>query len=366
MAKYNGPVDLDDTISLASTVATSGGSSPVKMDHHNPSSLLNSNFVGGDDDASTLHTNTSFQELELDQSWEMSQMAASPARQDTISTDDEDSQNAEDMLQDYLLTSNCSPMKHGVSSSSASSPSKRDPPGERRFLSHNATGAAHSVTGAWGRSRQLLEDDDNTANRESSSATAKSVLVTQRELGRYMSTSSSSASSSMVEPFLVPIPSNISISNHENTPDSSTFGRKHQQAHSSMATVVLDDDNDNEVEPSPLETDACNLPPVLLKRIPSLFEAPRPTSTNQKERTKENSASTTNLAARSTAEGTSTIPPCVLCCTRPRSHVCLPCMHFAFCESCVDELYRISCEDCPVCNTRDAVFSKLNIVGLST
>lgn len=50
---------------------------------------------------------------------------------------------------------------------------------------------------------------------------------------------------------------------------------------------------------------------------------------------------------------------CVVCNTAERTHVAMPCMHFYFCEECVDTLYKAEYPTCPVCSTKDVVFTRV-------
>lgn len=51
---------------------------------------------------------------------------------------------------------------------------------------------------------------------------------------------------------------------------------------------------------------------------------------------------------------------CVVCNEEVRSYLAVPCMHFAFCEYCVDELQqREGVKKCPVCNEPNVTFSKV-------
>jgi hypothetical protein len=316
MVKYQGPVDLDDTISLTSTIATS-----VAGQSTTPRSIMPQGEDGRDwGDDSTLNTDASFQLLDQDQSFDMSQHVAAGTLvvESTTARDDSDSQDAEDLLLSYAQDLVLAKIKK-VNMSGSFSP-KEDPPGERFFPT---TVACHSVTGAW----TTRPHADDTLQEDS--AAAVSLLVTQKEFEQYAGSSHDK---------VISIPNDISI------PTSPSRSVKKILQPEELVAVVTDEE-------------ACPLPPVLPKRIPSLFEAPMPNGYP-----KRSSQSTSTAPPAVPKPGTLTIAPCVLCKTRERSHVCLPCMHFAFCESCVEDLYRISCEDCPVCNTRDAVFSKLNIV----
>jgi len=57
---------------------------------------------------------------------------------------------------------------------------------------------------------------------------------------------------------------------------------------------------------------------------------------------------------------TSDIPAlCIVCMEGERSHLAVPCMHFSFCEFCVQDMERRKVTRCPVCNEINIKFSKV-------
>jgi hypothetical protein len=59
----------------------------------------------------------------------------------------------------------------------------------------------------------------------------------------------------------------------------------------------------------------------------------------------------------------SRLTPCVQCKSGERTHIAMPCMHFAFCEECVEKMYQNHRKHhvCPVCQTKDVVFTKVHL-----
>ena len=51
--------------------------------------------------------------------------------------------------------------------------------------------------------------------------------------------------------------------------------------------------------------------------------------------------------------------PCALCAQRPRSHIALPCLHYAFCSECAKRLEQNKLKCCPICNTPNVVYTKV-------
>eukprot|EP00980_Cylindrotheca_fusiformis_P007342 scaffold1525_cov142-Cylindrotheca_fusiformis.AAC.142 len=54
------------------------------------------------------------------------------------------------------------------------------------------------------------------------------------------------------------------------------------------------------------------------------------------------------------------LSPCTICNAAERSHIAMPCMHFHFCKSCVDDILRAGNPVCPVCNTANVKFGKVH------
>ena len=52
---------------------------------------------------------------------------------------------------------------------------------------------------------------------------------------------------------------------------------------------------------------------------------------------------------------------CVNCQVADRTHIAMPCMHFCFCEGCVKEIAENSSSSCPVCQTKDVVFTRVKL-----
>lgn len=51
--------------------------------------------------------------------------------------------------------------------------------------------------------------------------------------------------------------------------------------------------------------------------------------------------------------------PCALCGTGDRTHIAMPCMHYCFCEDCVETLQEQRVTVCPVCNANRVSFTKV-------
>jgi hypothetical protein len=56
---------------------------------------------------------------------------------------------------------------------------------------------------------------------------------------------------------------------------------------------------------------------------------------------------------------TSSMAPCAVCRCGSRSHIAMPCMHYSFCEACVKQMRIKNIDRCPVCSTREVVFSRV-------
>jgi hypothetical protein len=72
---------------------------------------------------------------------------------------------------------------------------------------------------------------------------------------------------------------------------------------------------------------------------------------------------TTALGSISTA--TSKLPPCSICHVRERTHIAMPCMHFSFCETCIEEHCAAAGGDsysstCPISSTANVTFSQVH------
>ena len=50
---------------------------------------------------------------------------------------------------------------------------------------------------------------------------------------------------------------------------------------------------------------------------------------------------------------------CIVCMEGERSHLAVPCMHFSFCEFCVEDMKQRDVKKCPVCNEDNITFSKV-------
>jgi hypothetical protein len=59
--------------------------------------------------------------------------------------------------------------------------------------------------------------------------------------------------------------------------------------------------------------------------------------------------------------GTSVLAPCTLCETGERTHISMPCMHYMFCQSCVEDLHQRDVTICPVCETEQVAFTLVNL-----
>lgn len=55
----------------------------------------------------------------------------------------------------------------------------------------------------------------------------------------------------------------------------------------------------------------------------------------------------------------SSLPPCIVCRQGERTHISTPCMHFAFCGNCVDQLQVKG--TCPVCARTDVGFAQVSV-----
>ena len=54
------------------------------------------------------------------------------------------------------------------------------------------------------------------------------------------------------------------------------------------------------------------------------------------------------------------LAPCIICNSEERTHLAMPCMHFYFCEACVDSMHQASdCPTCPVCSTENVAFTRV-------
>merc|ERR1711966_156794 len=51
------------------------------------------------------------------------------------------------------------------------------------------------------------------------------------------------------------------------------------------------------------------------------------------------------------------LSPCVICKVAERTHISMPCMHYSFCSACSEELSKIQLPICPICQTKDIIFS---------
>jgi hypothetical protein len=69
--------------------------------------------------------------------------------------------------------------------------------------------------------------------------------------------------------------------------------------------------------------------------------------------------SSTGISVLST--GSSVLAPCVLCETGERTCISMPCMHFMFCQSCVEDLHQRDITACPVCETEQVAFVNVNL-----
>lgn len=56
-----------------------------------------------------------------------------------------------------------------------------------------------------------------------------------------------------------------------------------------------------------------------------------------------------------TTATTTPLGPCIVCQTQERTHISMPCMHFAFCEGCVKNQTM-----CPMCTAENVTFSRVN------
>jgi hypothetical protein len=51
--------------------------------------------------------------------------------------------------------------------------------------------------------------------------------------------------------------------------------------------------------------------------------------------------------------------PCVICNAAERSHIAMPCMHFSFCGTCVEQMHQSEDIFCPVCNAQNVAFTRV-------
>lgn len=51
--------------------------------------------------------------------------------------------------------------------------------------------------------------------------------------------------------------------------------------------------------------------------------------------------------------------PCVVCAKQPRTHIALPCLHFAYCQGCVKRLHDQNVHSCLICNAPNVVYTKV-------
>lgn len=75
-------------------------------------------------------------------------------------------------------------------------------------------------------------------------------------------------------------------------------------------------------------------------------------------------ASGNSLCKLSTDSSTKSTPgkilsPCFICTAAERTHIATPCMHFYFCESCVNEMLKSKCRVCPICSTKNVKFTRV-------
>jgi hypothetical protein len=59
--------------------------------------------------------------------------------------------------------------------------------------------------------------------------------------------------------------------------------------------------------------------------------------------------------------GTSVLAPCILCETGERTHISMPCMHYMFCQSCVEDMRQRDVTTCPVCEAEEVAFTHVNL-----
>ena len=68
---------------------------------------------------------------------------------------------------------------------------------------------------------------------------------------------------------------------------------------------------------------------------------------------------TSKLSSDSAGQSTITLSPCIICDSAERSHIAMPCMHFYFCGSCVEDMNKLEKQVCPICSTEDVAFTKV-------
>jgi hypothetical protein len=59
------------------------------------------------------------------------------------------------------------------------------------------------------------------------------------------------------------------------------------------------------------------------------------------------------------SQSTIVLSPCIVCNVAARNHIAMPCMHFYFCESCVDDMKAVENSICPVCSTENIAFTRV-------
>ena len=96
-----------------------------------------------------------------------------------------------------------------------------------------------------------------------------------------------------------------------------------------------------------------------------LFKEPKSIQSKETDSTTEFSLTSKSLSicskqsGNSSIQSTLTLSPCIICNAAERSHVSMPCMHFAFCEECVEMLYQSETVECPVCSTSHVAFTQV-------
>jgi hypothetical protein len=60
-----------------------------------------------------------------------------------------------------------------------------------------------------------------------------------------------------------------------------------------------------------------------------------------------------------TISTTTSSQPCVVCMKGERTHIAMPCMHYSFCEDCVESMQCRGVANCPVCKARRVSFTKV-------